>query len=534
MSEKSPSDFADNADTNCAGSTAWTEDPQSAAATENEPTEAQFFIPDLEYSVEEEVTVVHILDTRLFPWILLTTFVLNMDRTNHSNAISDNLPADLGFTIDTVNTGTIIYSVVFSIFCFSGAVMSKIVNPARWIQMLIFSWGLVTMSHALITDKAGYLTVRTFIAITEGGVIPCTLVYLSGFYKNTELATRLAWFWGIQTIANAVSGLMASGLLQLGGHSGLEGWKWLFIVDGILTVVVSVVIWFNLPRNAANTALNGFKPWFDTRQVQIAVTRVIRDDMSKRSYEKRVTRADFKDAATDLGLWGHLLLTACTLTPTNPLGTYLPTVIKSFNFNVFVSNALTAPPYILQCIVMITVIRHSDTVRERGFHGAFSSGWQLVGWIILRAMPKSAPRGVKYLAVVILQSWPYNHPLNIAWMSENTGSVLHFLILLHRSLGKRTVASGAVIFAGNVYGVWASQIYRADDAPDVDFKRGNSINIAIAGFTTILWMLQKYYYRRRNRENTRRYAELSAEAQQGEDVAAEQRGNRSLRFRYTT
>jgi len=101
------------------------------------------------------------------------------------------------------------------------------------------------------------------IAITEGGVIPATLVYLGGFYKSTELATRLAWFWGVQVrmplckifpchlfnehwqnIASAVSGLMASGLLQLRGVAGLEGWKWLFIVDGIITLFVAVATWY--------------------------------------------------------------------------------------------------------------------------------------------------------------------------------------------------------------------------------------------------------------------------------------------------
>ncbi|KAJ7461924.1 MFS general substrate transporter [Mycena latifolia] len=500
---------------------AWTE-TQIATVTP-ELIEPGLYVKDLDYTKEEESAVVRILDTRLFPIILLTTFVLNMDRTNHSNAISDNLPADLGFTINTVNTGTAIYSVAFSIFCFSGAVMAKIVGPSRWIPILMFAWGLVTMSHALIKDKAGYLVVRTFIAITEGGVIPATLIYLGGFYKGTELSTRLGWFWGIQAIASAVSGLMASGLLQLRGRSGLEGWKWLFLVDGIITIVVAVFIWFYLPRNVDNTrgGLRGFKPWFTPRQIQIAVTRVIRDDQSKREYEKRVTRADFKDAATDLGLWGHLLLSNVTLTPTNPLGTYLPTVIKSFHFNVFVSNALTAPPYVLQCIIMIIVIRHSDKVRERGFHGAFGSAWQLVGWIILRAMPNSASRGVKYFGAIVVASWPYNHPLNIGWMSENTGSV-----------GKRTVASGAVIFAANIYGVWASQIYQADDAPY--FKRGNSINIAFAGFTTILWVVQKYYYRRLNRRNELKYAALSEQEKVQEDRDAERKGNRSLTFRYTT
>ena len=66
---------------------------------------------------------------------------------------------------------------------------------------------------------------------------------MGGFYKSTELATWLAWFWGIQHIASAVSGLMASGLLQLRGVAGLFGWKWRFVVDGIITLFVAVLTW---------------------------------------------------------------------------------------------------------------------------------------------------------------------------------------------------------------------------------------------------------------------------------------------------
>lgn len=146
------------------------------------------------------------------------------------------------------------------------------------------------------------------IALTEGGVIPATLIYLGSFYRSNELATRLAWFWGVQTIASAVSGLMASGLLQLQGVGGLEGWKWLFLVDGMITVVIAVLTWLvflfpkrcftcrmltcyssrlYLPRNSTRTkgGIRGWKPWFNERQVRIAVTRIVRDDPSKRVYE---------------------------------------------------------------------------------------------------------------------------------------------------------------------------------------------------------------------------------------------------------
>lgn len=98
---------------------------------EAEPVKNPFVIDDLEYTPEEEGAVLWKLDRYLMPCILVTTFVLNMDRTNNSNAISDNLPADLGFDINVVNTATAMYSVFFAMACLSGAVIAKIVGPAR-------------------------------------------------------------------------------------------------------------------------------------------------------------------------------------------------------------------------------------------------------------------------------------------------------------------------------------------------------------------------------------------------------------------
>ncbi|PBK68434.1 MFS general substrate transporter [Armillaria solidipes] len=474
--------------------------PAHTLNDEAAPSSNPYYFPQLSWTDKEESKIIRTLDTCLFPWILLTTFVLNMDRTNHSNAVSDNLAVDLGFTNDTVNLGIAVYSVIFSFACLSGAVISKIVGPARWIPVLMFAWGLVTMAHALITNRGSYLTVRCMIALTEGGVIPATLVYLGSFYRSTELATRLAWFW----------------------VGGLEGWKWLFLIDGIITAVVAVATWFYLLRNIAQTVggLRGLKPWFDERQLQIGVMRVIQDDISKCVYEQKVKWSNVKEAATDVGLWGHLLITVIGLTPTTPLDTYLPTVIKSFHFDVFVANTLTAPPYVLQCIMMVTFIWHSDRIRECGLHGAFGA-WQLVGWILLHTLPLGTSRGVKYFSAIVVAAWPSTHPLNIAWMSENTGSV-----------GKRTIVSGCVIFAANIYGVWGSQIYQSDDAPD--YKRGNTINICFAGVAVILWFVQKYYYGYRNSQNATLYAELSEQEKAEENDRAEERGNQGPTFRFTT
>ncbi|KAJ4480827.1 major facilitator superfamily domain-containing protein [Lentinula aciculospora] len=284
-----------------------------------------------------------------------------------------------------------------------------------------------------------------------------------------------------------------------------------------------MLTWFYLSRNTTLTkgGIRGWKPWFNERQVQIAVTRIVRDDPSKRVYERHVHWADVRDAATDLGLWGHLLSTAVGLTPTNPLAVYLPSVIKTFDFSVFAANALTAPPYILQCCTMVLCIWHSDRIRERGFHGAFGATWQLVGWILLHCLPSDTSKGIKCLAAFFVACWPSTHPLNIAWMSENTGSI-----------GKRTLASGCVIFAANIYGVWGSQIYQAKDAPN--YHKGNTINIMLATTAVCLWFIQKSYYRSRNAKNGRLWSELGETDRKREKTIVDERGNRSVLFRFTT
>ncbi|KAI8845024.1 MFS general substrate transporter [Chytriomyces cf. hyalinus JEL632] len=437
---------------------------------------------NLDYDEAEEAAVRRIIDLRLMPWILFSTFILNMDRTNLSNAISDNLPGDLGFTTAVVNNANSMYAVLFSIAAFFGAILGKRFGPHRFIPFLVFSWGVVTIGHGLIRDASQFYLIRALIAITEGGVIPATLVYLGAFYKKNELATRLSWFWGVQSLASAFCGLMASGILQLRGINGLGGWNWMFLIEGVITVLSAGLFFFVFPRSPYYTkgGLN-FGGWFTDRQARIAVTRVVRDDPMKLNYETRVKPSDVVAALTDYRVWGHLIITVVGLTFHTPYGLYLPSIIKSFGYNVYISNALTAPNYILGFITMTLMTSHSDKVGERGFHGMFAVTWWIVGFALLQFLPDNSPKGVFYLATLIISSGPSTHPMNIAWMTENTAPV-----------GKRTVASGLIIGFANIYAVYASQIYQPWDAPRYHF--GNYIILAFLGVTFFLWLGQKYIY----------------------------------------
>lgn len=132
-----------------------------------------------------------------------------------------------------------------------------------------------------------------------GGFIPDNVLYLrfvlfvllfstrsnvcySYFYTGSELPRRLSFFWVSSQATNIVSAFFAYGILHLRGLYGIEGWRWLFALEGILTATIGVISWFYLP--ASPTETNG---WFTAHEEKIMVNRILRDDPSKGDMHNR-------------------------------------------------------------------------------------------------------------------------------------------------------------------------------------------------------------------------------------------------------
>ncbi|KAJ3285558.1 hypothetical protein HDU79_007239 [Rhizoclosmatium sp. JEL0117] len=463
-----------------------------------DPTRVEGYDPSLEYTEEEEARVRRLIDVNpLHAMDSLLHLHPKHGRNQHLQRSFGRLPKNLGFGYNTYNNGTSMYSVLFAIAAFLGPILAKRYSPHRVIPAMVFAWGLVTLGHAFIQNETDYYIIRALIAITEGGVIPTTLVFLGSWYRKNELATRLSWFWGVQSLASAVSGLMASGLLQMEGIAGLNGWRWLFIVDGIITILASFAFWGALPRSPFHTkeGFLSFGGWLNERQSHIGVTRVVRDDLLKLQY-------NIKCGATSYG---------------TAYGKYLPIIINSFGFNVYVANALTAPNAIFGCITMITLARHSDKTGERGFYGVFANTWLLIGFLLLEFLPDNSAMGVLYFVTFVISGAPSVHPLNIAWMTENTAPI-----------GKRTVASGLIIGFANIYGTYAAQFYQANDAPR--FHVGNFIIIGFLIATIFLWLNQRFLYVRLNKKRAAIWNAKSEDEKADYNATTKDRGSNRLDF----
>ncbi|KAI9492274.1 major facilitator superfamily domain-containing protein [Zychaea mexicana] len=435
-----------------------------------------------------------------------------MDRTNLSNAISDNLAQDLGFTNDDVNTTIMVYAILFTIFALPSNFVSKRIGAHLWIPILMNSWG----------DLGGFFAIRVLIAITEAGFIPACIYYLSSWYKTKELATRLAWFWGIQSLASAFSGLISFGVFRMRGIGGLEGWKWLFLLDGIFTHIVGVFCFFYLPGRPSRTQglLRGKKGWFNERQMRIAVTRLIRDDLSKtEQHNSRITLEDIKSTVLDTKVWTHLITTFIGFVPITPITTYLPSMIRDGGFETTTANLLTVPSYIINGIFSILIAWSSDRHGEVSLHCMIGVIWSLACFAALRALPADTDRWNTFGAAMMAAASPSWHGMHIAFMSSNVAPV-----------GKRVLCYSAIIASANICAVPGAVIYQTWDAPR--YYYGNTINIILIAILGLLFMAQRLRYDLTNRWRARKWGKMSEEERQHYRDTTKDTGSNRLDFRF--
>ncbi|CAO3580902.1 unnamed protein product [Absidia cylindrospora] len=399
--------------------------------------------------------------------------------------------------------------------------MVKKVGAHLRIPILMTSWAIVTWAHIFITDFSTFLVVRAFIAITEAGFIPSALAYMTGFYTSRELLTRLAWFWGIQSFASAFSGLISFGVFRLAGIGGLYGWKWLFLIDGIFTQVVGLIAFFYLPASPSKTTsiIWGKKGWFTDRERKIAVTRLIRDDQTKTQQQQQIKWVDIKYTLLDSKVWTHMIIAFLGVMPVSPIHTYLPTMIRSYGFDVTTANLLTAPSYIISLIISISIARLSEKIGFMGLFAAAQVLWGTVGYLALEFVPATTGRWGMYAVVLFTASTPFFHGLHIAWMSSNLAPI-----------GKRTLSLGAIIGFANICGVPGSQIYQTNDAPR--YHRGNWVLVGITVACAILLIFQHFRYKYTNQHRERKWNAMTEDEQKNYLATTKDQGSNRLDYRF--
>ncbi|XXG95815.1 hypothetical protein Hte_002086 [Hypoxylon texense] len=311
------------------------------------------FDPSFRWTWQEEEKLVKRIDWKVTAWACIAFFALDLDRSNLSQANTDNFLEDMGFSTNDFNYGNTVFLVSFLLAELPSQLVSKKIGPDRWIPTQMVLWSIVAGSQFWLRGRSSFLATRALLGLLQGGFIPDLILYLSYFYKGTELPFRLALFWMANRLTDVISPLLAYGLLRLRGYHGYEGWRWLFLIEGILTFSIGIWSWFMMAPSPTQTkAWYRPKGWFNEREEKILVNRILRDDPSKGDMHNRqgITLKMLWKSLSDYHLWPIYTIGLTFGIPAGPPDKYLTLTLRALGFDTFNSNLLSIPAQVATTI----------------------------------------------------------------------------------------------------------------------------------------------------------------------------------------
>lgn len=164
----------------------------------------------------------------------------------------------------------------------SNMIASKITWPGIYINIAMAVWGAISACTAAVTSFSGLVAARFFLGVVEAAFLPGVVYYISLFYNRQQMTLRTAIFYSGSQIGNAVGPLIAIGVLNLDGKQGIAGWRWLFIIEGVITIFFSIVFAIILPHSLQT--IRGFTE--------------LEHEFLQYNYAKDIGQQDHKDEAS--------------------------------------------------------------------------------------------------------------------------------------------------------------------------------------------------------------------------------------------
>ncbi|KAH0095971.1 MFS general substrate transporter, partial [Aureobasidium melanogenum] len=436
--------------------------------------EAEFYDT---FPEDQRKALVRKVDLRLVPVLATLYLFSHIDRANIGNAKIEGMMEDLGMSGIQYNIALSIFFIPYILLEVpSNVLLKKFKRPSQYIGMLVVSWGTIMTLTGLVKNFAGLMVTRVMLGIAEAGFFPGAVYLITHWYAQGQVQTRLALFYCASALSGAFSGLLAFAISKMDGLGGRPGWAWIFLLEGIATVVVGVCCFFVMPDTPS---LSG--KWLNENERRYLILQnVIKnagrgtsDDGEKADKFKWVY---LKDLLTDykvyLQSWIIFTASVCAY----GLKFTMPSITKSMGYTSSQAQLMTVPPYVAGAISAIALSKLSCL------------------------------------------HWPKpTNPAGSAWISSNLAGE-----------SKRAMGIALNIALGNCGGIVGSYIFLDNEKPG--YPTGFGIGLAFAAFTLFSTVVLDLSYIRLNKKRDALDEAQVRETYTEEDL--QKMGDKSPLFKY--
>jgi MFS family permease len=425
------------------------------------------------------------LDLNVLSAVSILYLLAFLDRGNIGNAKIEGLATDLHLEGNQYNIALSMFFITYALFEVPSNMMLKRLTPSIWLPLLMVGWGITMTLMGIVRNYGGLLATRIILGAFEAGLFPGVAFYLTLFYRREEMQFRLSMFCSAASVAGAFSGLLAWAIAKMDGIAGLAGWRWIFILEGIVTVLGAILSYFVMCNSPT-------KAWFlSEEEGKFAEHRLrhIQYD-SELHFEEthEVNWKYFRDAVTDPQVYFHVIIYYGIVCPLYGISLFLPTIITSLGYVSSTAQLMTIPVYVVAAVCSVTVALISDRVKWRYPFIVGSFTVSIVGYVMAISCNIKTQGHVLYAGMFFCAIGCYSSfPAAVTWMSNNlSGSY------------KRAIGMAIQIGVANFGGAMSSNFYRAQDAPQ--YRLGHGLEVMFLSLAIISATCVELLYVRWNKK----------------------------------
>ena len=298
---------------------------------------------------------------RLIPLLFLLYIVAYLDRINVAFAALQMNDA-IGLSPRAYGRGAGIFFLSYVIFEIPSNLILARVGPRLWIARIMVTWGLASSAMMFVTGPSGFYVMRFLLGAAEAGFFPGIIFYLTHWFPERERARAVAAFMTAVVVAGVVGGPISGALLALHGAWRLEGWQWLFLLEGLPAVALGFVVLMALTDRPEEAS------WLTADERQ-ALSKCLADEMSARPRTSTLS-----GALRSAHVWLLAVVYFTIPVALYGMGFWLPQILKAASGGSDLEvGLLSAIPYAFGAIGMVLAGRHSDRTGERRWHIALAA-----------------------------------------------------------------------------------------------------------------------------------------------------------------
>ncbi|KAF1848180.1 MFS general substrate transporter [Cucurbitaria berberidis CBS 394.84] len=445
------------------------------------------------------------IDLRVLPVLWILYLVNFIDRANIGNAKIQGMEKELHLVGQRFNICVWVFNLGYLVAGIPLQIVFKKYGPKTLCYMM-FCWGITVIGCGLVKRWEQLVICRLLEGMAEAAYISGAAYLIGAYYTKKEYLTRFVLFCTAGIIAGAINGFVSSLIARMNGTAGYSAWRWIFIIEGCITIFVSIACFPAVPPFPEDCK------FLSPEEKSLMLARVRADGGHVENDEITFKKALYY--LKDWKIWAGVAMNLGVTENANSLANFQPTILKGLGYTATQAQVHTIPVYLVGAVFSVVFAYTSEYLQRRYYF--YMLGWAvLASGLIVEVVYPTNPK-VRYMGMFFIACGCYlAMPISIIWVSINCASGY-----------KRAVAIAAIINFGTAGAFVSSNVFLFKEAPKfhTGFSTGLGLSCMGAFAATLIWFGCKH----ENKQRDHRRAELPVEL----DESMKELGDEHPDFRF--